>query len=110
MTTEQAGTVERAFNEATGLSLLMHRKDQGFSQTALAVEIGVHRNTVMRWETGQAGIPLWHLMRIAYVLRISHLLLLPDRDLVWGIDLERTMSERDPVEGIQQERDPQFGD
>ncbi len=103
-----AGQVEQAFNQEMGSRIACQRKQHGFSQIALAFEIGVHRNTLMRWEDGGASLPTWMLLRIAYVLRISHLVLLPDRDLVWGTALEAAIQERDPVKGVQSERDPQL--
>ena len=104
----QAGIVEQKFNQETGRLLVLHRKERGFSQSTLAAEIGVHRNTVARWEDGEAGVPLWHLLKTAYVLRISHLVLLPPRDMVWGLESERASNERDPVDHVEKERDPQL--
>ncbi len=44
------------FQQAYGLWLESRRRDAGLSQTALAVEIGIHRNTLHRWECGE-GVP-----------------------------------------------------
>lgn len=104
----QDGTLKQSFDADLGRQLEIRRKRAGFSQTELALEIGTHRNTLMRWEAGETGVPVWMLLRIAYVLRISHLLLLPPREAVWGKALGPVMSERDPMAGIQAERDPQI--
>lgn len=102
------GATERKFNEEAGRLIQLRRKHTGFSQTAMALEIGVHRNTLMRWEDGDAGVPLWHLLRIAYVLRVNHLMLLPGRELVWGTEVSAASQERDPIAGVELERDPQI--
>ena len=102
------GAIEQKFNEEVGRLIQLHRKDCGFSQTVLACEIGVHRNTLMRWEDGDAGVPLWHLMRIAYVLRLGHMIFLPGRELVWGSEAIAASRERDPVASAKWERDPQL--
>lgn len=102
------GAVEQRFNAEVGRLIQLRRKDRGFSQTTLAAEIGVHRNTLMRWEDGEASLPLFMILRIAYTLRVTHLALLPGRDMVWGTDLIRAARERDPLDGAQWERDPQL--
>lgn len=102
------GLIEKAFNKELGIKLQLRRKDAGFSQVTLAVEVGVHRNTLMRWEDGEAGVPVWHLMRIAYVLRCNHFEFLPGREFTWGSKNLAASRERDPVGDIQRERDPQI--
>lgn len=102
------GNIEKAFNEEVGRRIQTRRKRCGFSQTALASEIGVHRNSLCHWEQGDAGCPLWMLLRIAYTLQVNYVLLTPGREFVWGKDLERAARERDPLIGAIFERDPQI--
>lgn len=74
-------------------------------QQTLAAEIGVHRNTLMRWEMGEGSLPLWMLLRICDVLCCQHLLLLPARTYTWGEDLPQLNAEINLKARIQFERD-----
>ena len=47
------------------------RKEKGFSQEKLAEEIGVSRQAVSRWETGDAQPELSKLISLAEVLQVS---------------------------------------
>ena len=108
MDNQPNGSVQTKFEKALGEQITARRKDSGFTQIALAAEIGVHRNTLSRWEDGDGSPDVWMLLRIAYVLQVNHLLLLPGRELVWGSELPSASLERDPVFGIERERDPQI--
>lgn len=103
----QDGAVEAAFYSAFGARLRVLREARQMSQGGLAVELGVHRNTICRWEQGESAIDLWLLMRVADVLSIPHEQLLPARRLVWGES--RYIRERDRARlAIQRERDPEL--
>ena len=101
-------SIQDEFNRELGQKVRKARKHAGFSQTDLSLEIGVHRNTVGRWEEGEDSVPLWMLLRIAYTLQVSHLILLPTRELIWGRQLAGFTRERDPLKDIVEERDPQL--
>ena len=96
--------IEAAFYRELGRKLEAKRKQRGWHQQDLAREIGVHRNTLMRWEAGEQGIPLWMLLRVCDILCCQHLLLLPAREFIWGI-LPHYVSERDSKKDVQAERD-----
>lgn len=103
------GEIESVFYREFGRKLAAKRKHRGFSQESLAAELGVHRNTVCRWERGESPIDLWVLLRLADLLSCQHLMLLPAREFTWGGPMVRRMQvERDPASRIQQERDPQI--
>lgn len=79
-----ASVTERAFDSEIGRIIESKRKERGISQQMLALSVGVHRNTLCRWESGERGCPLWMLLRIADVLCCNHLVLLPRREYTWG--------------------------
>lgn len=64
---------EQTFNLEVGAWLKRERKRVRLSQRKLALALGVHRNTIDRWEHGEA-VPLWaytHLVqRFGYALRV----------------------------------------
>lgn len=103
-----AGVIESAFNRELGRKIEAKRKQRKICQQDLAREIGAHRNTLLRWESGEGAPPMWMLLRIADVLCCNHLLLLPDVGLTWGEaimvaherdskkDLRHALIERDP--------------
>jgi DNA-binding XRE family transcriptional regulator len=100
------GEIERAFNKEVGRRIEADRIKARFSQQQMAVEIGVHRNAIMRWEKGTHAVPLWQLLRIADILDCHHLRLLPAKEFTWGTELREIMHERDPKRRIRYERDP----
>jgi transcriptional regulator with XRE-family HTH domain len=101
--------IEAAFYEHMGRFIEAKRIQRKMSQSVVAEMMGVHRNTIMRWESGDCRIDTWHLLRLADVLSINHLLLLPPRQYTWGRDLSRLFRERDErAMRIQEERDPKL--
>ena len=50
------------------MSLLDKRKEKGFTQDDLAVELGIDRSTVAKWETGKAYPRASLLPKIAEIL------------------------------------------
>jgi transcriptional regulator with XRE-family HTH domain len=52
-------------------NLVRCRKNLGFTQEALADELGVERSTVQRWESGDREPQPWHRPRLAKALRVS---------------------------------------
>lgn len=91
----KAGDTEAAFNEMLGRNVWRKREQRGLSRATLAAEVGVHRNTIERWELGEGEIGLWMLLRIADKLNVNHLVLLPDREFTWGRQLKMAVRERD---------------
>ena len=103
-------STEARFYAELGRKLKAKRKQRGMSQDDLALLVGIHRNTVSRWEEGDAAVPIWNLLRVCDILCCQHLLLLPAREYIWGKDLEPMQRERDRhmAKAVQAERDPPF--
>src|SRR6185437_10101545 len=89
------GQIEEEFCREMGRIIENTRRRSHILQQGLAAEIGVHRNTLMRWESGEVACPLWMLLRIADVLKVNHLMLLPPRRFTWGRELRRFQAEYD---------------
>ena len=102
------GEIESAFNTELGHKLRVRRKQQGISQEDLGAQMGVHRNTINRWETGGAGMTVWDFLRACDGLQIQHLGMLPAKSYTWGEDVGDLQRERDrhTLKAIQAERDP----
>lgn len=67
---------EQQFYAQLGVLIRNKRQARHISQCSLAVAIGVHRNSIRRWEQGEAVNTL-ELLRIAHALSCNHLVLLP---------------------------------
>lgn len=91
-----------------GRRLWKVRKREHMSCTELGSELGVHRNTIQRWEAGIGSVDLWTLLRICDVLHVNVMAMLPPTDLVWGRELDRVDSERNELmkKQVEMERDP----
>jgi transcriptional regulator with XRE-family HTH domain len=89
------GEIEAAFYGQLGLKLREKRKQRGLSRNDVALAIGTHRNTILRWEMGDM-IPVWMLLRWCDVLSCQHFMMLPARELTWGRELPKITRERDP--------------
>ena len=90
------GFIEQQFNIECGRKIMEQRRKMGVHQQNLALEVGVHRNTLSAWEAGERGVPLWMFLRIADMLRCNLLHLLPSSSYTWG-ELRRFTAERDPA-------------
>ena len=104
------GEIESAFYVELGRKIAAKRKACKMSMRALGVEVGVHRNTVYRWEVGTGIIGPWHLLRLCDVLHCHFPLMLPAPYFTWGGELAGAIAERDPYVGIQKERDPTYAE
>lgn len=73
----------RARVEALGAQILAERTAAGLSQEALAEILGIHTNTLRKYEKGQRDIPYGTVERIAEALgmRVSNLVLLAEERL-----------------------------
>jgi len=79
------------------------------SQALFAAYLGVHRNSVNRWEGGLTGIDLWDFLRVASVLEVQPELLLPAEALTLGALLKQAKGEAfPPKKPVQSERDPRL--
>jgi transcriptional regulator with XRE-family HTH domain len=99
------GQIEAEFYRRMGELIEAKRKQRHMTQTDVAYIVGVHRNTILRWEQGESPVDMWNLLRLADALSCNHLLLLPPRECTWGA-LPALEAERDPKKGVQAERDP----
>ena len=101
-------SIEAKFYAELGRKLEGKRKQRGLSREDLARESGVHRNTILRWESGDSNVPIWNLLRVCDILSCQHLLLLPAREYTWGVELDPAQRERDRSmpKAVKSERDP----
>ncbi len=100
------GAIEGAFYAEMGKKLTLRRRTVRMSQETLALEIGCHRNTIMRWESGESAMGAWELMRVSSILHCNHFMLIPSEPYVWGSGLKAAMREREGRKPVQAERDP----
>jgi DNA-binding XRE family transcriptional regulator len=100
------GAIEAAFYGELGRKLHDKRVQRKMSREAVAQAVGAHRNSIMRWEGGDA-IPFWMLLRVCDVLCCQHFILMPAREFTWG---DLTALERERNQGLEKavqiERDP----
>ncbi len=61
----------RAFDQALGVELRGQRKAAGLTQTMLGSRLGINAVTIHHYESGRQSIPLYSLLRIAAILRVS---------------------------------------
>ena len=106
----ETGPIEFAFNAELGRKLALRRRKCRMTQQAVGAMIGVHRNTIRRFEEGEVGLSVWQFLRVCDVLQCHHLLLLPARGFVWGPELLPLERERDRRmrKAVQAERDPEL--
>lgn len=82
------------FQAEIGWRLRDKRRERGLTQTELGARMGVHRNTIMRWEEGTT-LTLWEFLRICDELSIQFHTVLPARQLYVGQMLRTVISERE---------------
>lgn len=97
------GILEGAFYRALGQKIMLRRKTMRLSRQTLGAEIGIHRNVLGRYESGQNAIPVWMLLRVADRLECNFLTLLPSPEHTWGTLSPQVRERR---KNIQSERDP----
>ena len=90
------GAIEAGFYSCLGRNIEAKRKERRLTQTDVGRLLGVHRNTIMRWESGDGRVDMWMILRLADALNCNHLMLLPPREYTWGTDFGRILAERDP--------------
>ena len=101
------GKIQAEFCYRQGQLLKAKREQRRITQSDLGRAVGVHRNSICRWETGDCEISTWMLLRLADALSCNHLLLLPERKYVWGADYMPTLREGLPsAKAVALERDP----
>lgn len=98
---------EAEFSYEVGEKIRQKRIQRKMSQTTLAKIIGVHRNSIWRWEDGDVPVPLWYFLQICYALSMPHTMMLPatsvrNTALLNQVEREVLPSFRD----LQRERDP----
>lgn len=89
------GAIEAGFYAIMGGLIEAKRKERKMTQTEVGNMIGVHRNTIMRWESGEMRMDVWQFIRLADALAVSHLKLLPPRKFTWGVGFDEMVFERD---------------
>lgn len=53
------------------ISLKAARVNAGFSQDAMAKELGISKSTISRWEVGRLGIPVEMLTKICEICQVD---------------------------------------
>jgi transcriptional regulator with XRE-family HTH domain len=96
---------ESDFHYELGRNIRAKRKQRHILQYALANDLGVHRNELMRWEKGECRVPLYMLLHLADLLSCNHLVLLPPRASGW---CPKPGPEMPPYSEAQEERDPEL--
>lgn len=82
------------------------RIKRGISQTRLGKMVGVHRNTIWRWEDGDVPMPLWYFLQVCYALGTPYTMMLPNADLRNTTLLTQLEHENlPPKKTVQAERD-----
>ncbi len=105
--TEAETGIEASFSRELGRRLKIRRRELKLSRREVGFLVGVHQNTILRWEDGDGVVTVWQLLRVADVLQRNFIMLLPDRSYTWG-GLENLERERnlDLARSVQAERDP----
>ena len=98
-------TAQTTYYRNLGARISLQRKKMRMTALALAERIGVHRNTLSRYEAGQERLPVLTLARIARALDSPVYTFLPDMGArqVAAARIEREIKYSKPVEA---ERDP----
>jgi len=87
------------FDELIGQRIRAARKERGFNQEELSLRLGIHRNSLLRYERGERGIDVDLLTRIADTLDVSfHWLVTGEGEMERLPDVPET--ERLPVRWI----------
>ena len=98
-------TASEEFYCLLGANVLAKRKHRKVSLNELARSIGVHRNTLWRWEQGTQPMPLHALLLAADRLCCNHLVLLPTTHGQWIPAPARPLVHEKLIEF---ERDPEL--
>ena len=101
--------IEAEFCFEVGERIRKKRLQRKMSRETLAKIVGVHRNSIWRWEEGDAPMPLWYFLQVCYALQIPYFSMLPGEDLR-NSELRRWI-ERENLpakKSVQSERDPQM--
>jgi len=67
----KAGPIEKRFRLILGFRLNMLRRQTKLSRRKFGDLLGVHRNTIERWEKGDLAPSIWNAIEICSVLGIS---------------------------------------
>ena len=68
---------EADFSYEIGERIRQKRIQRKMSRETLAKIVGVHRNSIWRWEEGDCPIPLWMFLQVCYALSMPHTMMLP---------------------------------
>jgi transcriptional regulator with XRE-family HTH domain len=71
MVSASNGSTVPSIAAALAKNLARLRSERGLSQEELAAKVGVHRNTIHRYESGDGGATLAALAKLAEVLRVE---------------------------------------
>jgi transcriptional regulator with XRE-family HTH domain len=98
---------EAEFTFEVGEKIRQKRIQRKMSREALARIVGVHRNSIWRWEEGDAPITMWMFLQICYALSMPHTQMLPGRSVQSSAMLQQLKGEQGiGRRTVQFERDP----
>lgn len=83
------------FYAEIGRKIESKREQRGLTQTQVGDAVGVHRNSIYRWEAG-TEMSLFDFLRVCNALSMPHTMMLPGAELPPGILLRQLIRERDP--------------
>jgi transcriptional regulator with XRE-family HTH domain len=99
------GDFEAQFAYEIGLRIRDKRLHRKMSREELGRRLGVHRNTVERWEDG-GHMSMWMFLRICDELSVPHTMMLPNHAIHLGAAIRQMVREREGKKPVQAERDP----
>ena len=100
---------EDEFSYEVGRLIWKKRIQRKMSRETLAKIVGVHRNSIWRWEEGDCPIPLWYFLQMCYALSMPHTMMLPATSVRNTAILCQVERENLPTrKQVQAERDPRM--
>ena len=63
--------LDKKYAAEIGVRIATLRVEKNWSQTYLARRLGVHRNTLISYESGQGKISAYHVVRLAEIFLVS---------------------------------------
>ena len=89
-----------------GLNLRQSRRKRRVQSGHLAAKLGIHRNTLSRWEHAEAEISLWDFLQYCAALDVSPTHLLPGWTMRAGMLAGQVERENQAKKSVKAQRDP----
>jgi transcriptional regulator with XRE-family HTH domain len=94
MSDRQRGDYEQRFEAEIGHAIQRKREALGMDQAELGNRVGVHANTIWRWENGES-LSYWMFLRICDALGVQPGGMTPSHATYLGMAIRRMERERD---------------